>query len=66
MDRIFRIVKREYLAGVRTKWFVLSTILGPVLLTGMMAVPALLITSGSDETRCAVIDETGRLFASLQ
>jgi len=66
MDRIFQIVKREYLERVRNKWFLIATILGPALMMGMMILPALLITKSTQETKCAVLDQTGFVFEGLK
>lgn len=65
-DRILQIVKREYLETARSKWFVIGTIAAPVLLLGMMFIPALLVKSGGDATRCGVLDETGILLEPLR
>ncbi len=39
--KLWAVVKREYIERVRTKGFVIGTILGPLLMGGMMVVPVL-------------------------
>ena len=66
MKKFFAVVKREYVQRVRTKFFVIATILGPVLMAAFTVVPALMfgIRAGGP-TRLAVIDETGRMYARV-
>ena len=68
MNRKFlTIARREYLQGVRSKVFVISTVLGPVMMLVFTVVPGLLFqmkTGGA--TRVAVLDETGRLYAPVR
>lgn len=40
MAKLWAVAKREYLERVRSKWFVIATVLGPVLLATMIVVPA--------------------------
>lgn len=59
MTKFLAIVKREYVQRVRTKMFVVMTILGPVLLAVFTVVPGLLFTiKTGGATRIAVIDQT--------
>jgi ABC-2 type transport system permease protein len=65
-SRIALIVRREFLERVRTKTFILSTILVPVLLGGVMFAPALLSRLSPDKPlKLAVVDETGILYDAL-
>src|SRR5437660_11399653 len=63
MKKFFAVVKREYVQRVRTKFFVVATILGPLLMLLFTVVPAFMagIKAGGP-TRIAVADETGRLY----
>ncbi|HMJ25979.1 MAG TPA: ABC transporter permease [Pyrinomonadaceae bacterium] len=63
MRKFFAVVKREYIQRVRTKFFVVATILGPVLMAGFTIVPAMMfsIKSGGP-TRLAVVDQTGKMY----
>src|ERR1044072_6012799 len=66
MKKLFAVVKREYVQRVRTKFFVIATILGPILMAGFPVVPALMfgIRAGGP-TRLAVVDQTGRMYARV-
>ena len=39
MRKFFAVIKREYIQRVRTKFFVVATILGPLLMAGFAVVP---------------------------
>jgi ABC-2 type transport system permease protein len=66
MDKMFTVLQREYLSRLKTKGFILGTILTPVLLIAMMVLPGLLIFLKSDNPkRLAVIDQTGVILDSL-
>lgn len=66
MTKLFAVIKREYIQRVRTKFFVVATILGPLLMAGFTVVPALMfgIKSGGP-TRIAIVDQTGKLYARV-
>lgn len=59
MNKFLAIVKREYVQRVRTRFFVIMTILGPIMLVVFTIVPGLLfaIKTGGD-IRVAIIDQT--------
>ena len=60
---VFTVIRREYLQRVRNKWFVITTIAFPVLLLGMIFVPAMLVDGDSRQERhIAVVDQSGELF----
>jgi ABC-2 type transport system permease protein len=63
MKKFFAVVKREYIQRVRSKFFVVATILGPILMAGFAVVPALMfgIKSGGP-TRLAIVDQTGKMY----
>lgn len=63
MRKFLAVVKREYIQRVRTKFFVVATILGPLLMAGFTIVPAMMfsIRSGGP-TRLAIIDQTGKMY----
>lgn len=62
MNKIWIIIKREYLTRVKKKSFIVTTLLLPLLFVAMMVVPILIAQSGDSE-RVAVADESG-LFES--
>ncbi len=66
MNKFLAIVKREYLERVRSKMFVIATILGPLLMGVLAVAPAMLLRMKTgDATRLAVVDQTGNLYSSV-
>jgi ABC-2 type transport system permease protein len=68
MNKFLAVVKREYVQRVRTKLFVIMTILGPILLAVFTIVPQLLFNiKAGGATRIAVVDQTEgtRLYQSI-
>lgn len=58
MNKITLIIKREYLTRVKKKSFIIMTLLGPLLMAGLMLVPIWLAIKDKDIQRIEVIDET--------
>lgn len=58
MNKIILIIKREYLTRVKKKSFVIMTLLGPLLMAGLMLVPIWLATKDKDLQLIEVVDET--------
>ncbi|MDX2208005.1 MAG: ABC transporter permease [Gemmatimonadales bacterium] len=59
MNKVFAVIRREFIERVRTKAFILSTFGLPLLMVAIMVLPILMM-SGSDRTiRLAVVDATG-------
>jgi len=62
MGRLGAVVKREYMERVRSKWFVIATIFGPLFFGLIMIVPAWLSirsTRSTEKERVIVLDATG-------
>jgi ABC-2 type transport system permease protein len=67
MRKLLVIIRREYLSRVRTKAFVVSTILMPLLIVASGVLPGLLFSiKAGGATRLAVLDETGRLYEPVR
>ena len=67
MSQLGIIISREFNERVRKKSFIITTILVPLLLLGVMAVPTLIMLYSSSETkRIAVIDRSGLIAPSLE
>ena len=67
MRNLKLIIKREYLARVRNKTFVIMTFLSPLILVGMILLIAYLASLNKDEQRIvAVSDESGLFVADFQ
>jgi ABC-2 type transport system permease protein len=67
MNKFLAVVKREYVQRVRTKMFVVATVLGPLMMLLFTVVPAYIagIKTGGP-TRIAVLDESGRMYESVR
>jgi ABC-2 type transport system permease protein len=66
MRKILAVIKREYLQIVKTKGFIIGTILGPVLMSLFLIVPILMsVVSVAEQEKIGVIDASGKLFAEL-
>jgi ABC-2 type transport system permease protein len=63
--KLWAVVKREYIERVRTKAFVIGTILGPIVMAALMIVPMLAARSKSKPLRIAVVDWTGELRGAV-
>jgi len=62
MRRLFAVVRREYLERVRSKAFVIGTLLGPVLMAGLMIGPAYIASRQLGKPlKVAVLDAGGGL-----
>jgi ABC-2 type transport system permease protein len=62
MGKLTAIIMREYLERVRTKWFVIATLLGPVLFLAITVLPVLFISrtkASVESTNITIIDATG-------
>ncbi|HXH39724.1 MAG TPA: ABC transporter permease [Thermoanaerobaculia bacterium] len=65
MNKMFAIIKREYLQAVRKKMFIFMTLFFPVLMAGLFIVPTLVVAKGMGGKKVAVIDGTGALRGSF-
>ena len=68
MSKIWIIVKSEFWRRVRSKWFIIITLVAPLLLIGIIVLPALfavLAEGGGGTVRIAVVDETTVLLERL-
>jgi len=65
MNKMFAVMKREYLQAVRRKSFIIMTLLLPFLMAALVLLPGLLMARGMGEKRIAVLDGTGRLEAAF-
>ncbi len=66
MKKLVAVIKREYVQRVRTKFFVIATILGPILMAAFTVVPGMMMmmrTGGP--THIAVVDLTGKTYPEL-
>lgn len=67
MSNVLIIIQREFNERVRKKSFIITTLLMPVLMIGLMAAPALIMQfSRGEEKQIAVIDESGLVAPRLE
>jgi ABC-2 type transport system permease protein len=59
------IARRELLERVRSKWFVLITLLGPIGMIAIVLVPALLAAHSTEGAKVEIIDHTGVIAKPL-
>jgi ABC-2 type transport system permease protein len=58
MRKIWVVVQREFLARVRTKWFVVTTVVGPLLMAVIIVMPIVMASNGGRERSIAIVDVT--------
>lgn len=67
ITQILNVARREYLARVRNKWFVIGTLLVPAIFALWAVVPTLLDRADVEELRLSLVDvETGAASAVLE
>ncbi|MGH9971620.1 MAG: ABC transporter permease [Pyrinomonadaceae bacterium] len=67
MRKFLAVVKREYIQRVRTKMFIVATILGPLVMSLFGVIPALIFSiDAGGPVRIAVVDQTGKLYGVLK
>lgn len=62
MDKLFAVLRREYLERVRSRWFLIATLFGPVFFGLLMFLPALISSrekASGDASKIIIIDATG-------
>jgi ABC-2 type transport system permease protein len=59
--RTLCVARREYLERVRSRAFIVATLLGPLILGGMMLIPALAARRATRPLNVAVLDASGAL-----
>ena len=61
-SRLLAVIKREYLERVRTKWFIITTVFGPVFFLGISVLPGLLTVRNMRDAPTSairILDATG-------
>ena len=62
MRKLWAVTVREYLERVRTRWFVIATIFGPLVFGALIYLPAYVTARGrasEDVSRIQILDATG-------
>jgi len=66
MSKILTVIRKEYLERVRSKSFLIGTLLGPAIMSMFILVPVLIADKGGDDARTVgVVDPSGLYFESL-
>ncbi|NKB88704.1 MAG: ABC transporter permease subunit [Acidobacteria bacterium] len=55
-QKVYAVARREYIARVRNKWFVIITLLFPVLMAAPVFIGSLIQRADVDEVRIAIVD----------
>ncbi len=67
MNKILTVVRKEYLERVRSRSFVIGTVLGPAVMALFILGPALLAGAGGEKERqVGVVDLSGQVYEKLQ
>ena len=67
MSKIGIIIEREYLERVKKKSFIFTTLLMPLLMVGLMTLPAIIMAyAGTSETSVLVVDNSGGIAGHLE
>ncbi len=61
MREMWVIAKREFVERVKSKWFIIMTVLWPVLMVGAIVIPAILGGKGTEGAKVEIVDKTGEL-----
>ena len=62
MGKLRAVIAREYLERVRTRWFLVATVFGPLLFAAMILIPTLLASrtlASEQATAIVILDATG-------
>ncbi|HVV86957.1 MAG TPA: ABC transporter permease [Kofleriaceae bacterium] len=59
------IARREFLERIRTPWFIVVTLLGPIMMIGLMVLPVVLATSLDASARIQIVDASGKLGPAI-
>ncbi len=66
MSKLIAVIRREYLARVRSRWFIVITIIAPLLMITAMAIPIVFMARESERVlSISVVDESGQLLEEL-
>lgn len=65
MSKILTVIRKEYLERVRSKAFVVGTVLGPLMMGLILLAPLLSELTGSQRRTVAVLDLSGAVFEPL-
>ncbi len=62
LRKTIAVIRREFVERVRTKAFIIGTVLGPIFFGAMAIIPGLILSRGSVGQRVVVVDGTANAF----
>jgi ABC-2 type transport system permease protein len=57
VNKVWAVIRREFVERVRSKWFVISTVLGPIFMIVVTVLPAFLAGAGGGGRHIGLLDE---------
>jgi ABC-2 type transport system permease protein len=66
MHPMFVVAKRELLERIRTKWFVVVTLIGPALMVALVVIPAMIARHSAAGAKVAIADDANVLEPQLK
>jgi ABC-2 type transport system permease protein len=57
VNKVWAVIRREFVERVRSKWFLISTVLGPVFMIVVTVLPAVLAGTGGGGRHIGLLDE---------
>ena len=68
MNKMFLVIKREYLERVLSKWFVIGTLLGPLVMAMLVLAPILVTKLGTSDRKLTIVslDNDTQLLTSVK
>jgi ABC-2 type transport system permease protein len=64
VHKLMVVIRREFIERVRTKWFLIGTILGPVFMGLVIVLPIVMAERGGGERNIVVLDATSNDFGA--
>ncbi len=64
MHKLAVVIRREFIERVRTKWFIIGTVLGPVFMGMFIVLPMLMADKGAKTRTVVVLDATTDSFGT--
>jgi ABC-2 type transport system permease protein len=61
--KVWAVIRREFVERVRSKWFLVSTVLGPLFIVGVTVLPGLLMSRSGRVNHVVLVDEGAGAFA---
>jgi ABC-2 type transport system permease protein len=60
------IARRELFERVKSKWFAVMTVIGPIGMVAMIVIPAVIARGSTEGTKVDIVDRTGKLAQPLK